>query len=180
MLCSHLYSVNKGRDSLALLLCVNLMLCSHLCSVNKGRDSLADMVCVCVWTWYFVQTCFLWTWAEIAWLFSCVWTQCFVHTCALWTREEITWLLWCVNLDNCFNPLHTGTHPNSSWLTMWVSYYSVPLWLLQVRVPLMVLWGYFAATACVVASQPFVTIASEYPHSTLKGTATCSSHSGTL
>ena len=34
-------------------------------------------------------------------------------------------------------------------------------------------------TACVEASQPFVTVASEYPHSTLNGTATCRSHSST-
>ena len=31
---------------------------------------------------------------------------------------------------------------------------------------------YSAVIACAVASQPFVTVASEYPHSTLKGTAT--------
>ena len=42
-----------------------------------------------------------------------------------------------------------------------------------------VLGGYSAATACVVAFQPFVTVASEYPHSTLNGTVTCSSHSST-
>ena len=42
----------------------------------------------------------------------------------------------------------------------------------QVAVPLRVLWGYSAATACVVASQPFVTVALEYPHSTLNDTAT--------
>ena len=73
----------------------------------------------------------------------------------------------------------TGTHPDSSWLAMWVSYYAVPLWLLQVAVPLRVLWGYSAATACTVASQPSITVASEYPHSTLNGTATWSSQSGT-
>ena len=36
-----------------------------------------------------------------------------------------------------------------------------------------------SVTACAVASQLFVTVASEYPHSTLNGTATYSSHSGT-
>ena len=58
-----------------------------------------------------------------------------------------------------------------------VSYYTVPLSLLQVVVPLRVLWGYTDATACVKAS--FVTVASEYPHSTFNGTATYSSHSST-
>ena len=43
----------------------------------------------------------------------------------------------------------------------------------DVEVLLRVLWGYSAATGCAVA---FVTVASEYPHSTLKGTLTCSSH----
>ena len=60
----------------------------------------------------------------------------------------------------------------SSWPATWVSYYAVPLWLLQVGVPLKVLWGYSDATAYAVASQPFVTVASENPHSTLNGTAT--------
>ena len=54
-------------------------------------------------------------------------------------------------------------HPDSSWPATWVSYYAVLLWLLQVAVLLRVLWGHSAATACVVASQPFVTVASEYP-----------------
>ena len=48
-----------------------------------------------------------------------------------------------------------------------------------VSVNLRVLLGYSDATACVVTSQPFVTVASEYPHSILNGTGTCSSHSGT-
>ena len=43
-------------------------------------------------------------------------------------------------------------------------------------VPLRVLWGYSTATGYTAAS---ITVASEYPHSTLKGTLTCSSHSGT-
>ena len=43
------------------------------------------------------------------------------------------------------------THPNSSWPATWVSYFSVSLRLLQVRVPLRVLWGYSAATAWAVA-----------------------------
>ena len=73
-----------------------------------------------------------------------------------------------------------STHPNSSWPATWVSYYLVLLWLLQVEVSLRVLWGYFAVTACAVASQPFVTVMSKYPHSTLKGTATCSSLNSTL
>ena len=75
------------------------------------------------------------------------------------------------------------THPDSSWPATWVSYYAVPLWLLQVGVPLRVRWRYSSATACTVASQPFVTVASEYPHSTLKGTlkgtTTYSRHSDT-
>ena len=41
---------------------------------------------------------------------------------------------------------------------------------------LRVLWAYSAATGCTVAP---VTVASEYPHSTFKGTLTCSSHNGT-
>ena len=41
----------------------------------------------------------------------------------------------------------------------------------QIAVPLRVLPGYFAATACMVAIQPFVTGASKYLHSTLNGTA---------
>ena len=57
---------------------------------------------------------------------------------------------------------------------MWVSYYSAPLWLLQVAVPLRVLWGNSAATA-----QLSVTVASEYPHSTYNNTMTCRNHSGT-
>ena len=47
------------------------------------------------------------------------------------------------------------------------------LWLLQVAVLLRVPWEYCATTACAVASQPFVTVASEYLHSTLSGTVTC-------
>ena len=61
---------------------------------------------------------------------------------------------------------------DSSWPVSWVSYYAVSLWLLQVALLLRVLWRYSAATACTVASQPFVTVESEYPH-TLNGTATC-------
>ena len=56
------------------------------------------------------------------------------------------------------------THPDSYWPATWVSYNVVPMWLLQVGVLLRV-WGYSAATGCVVA---LVTVASEYPHSTLK------------
>ena len=40
--------------------------------------------------------------------------------------------------------------------------------------------GVYAAIACAVASQPSATVASEYSHSTLNSTATCSSHSGTV
>ena len=58
---------------------------------------------------------------------------------------------------------YNNTHPDSSWPAMLVSYYTVPMWLLQVAVPLWVLWGYSAATARTLAS----------------GTVTCSSHSGT-
>ena len=68
------------------------------------------------------------------------------------------------------------THPDSFW-PMWVSYNSVPMWLLQVGVPLRVLWEYSATTGCAVAS---VIVVSEYPYGTLKGTPTCSSHSGTV
>ena len=50
---------------------------------------------------------------------------------------------------------------------------------LKLRMTAMVLWGYSAATACVVASKPLVTLASEYHHSTLNGTSTCSSHNDT-
>ena len=39
----------------------------------------------------------------------------------------------------------------------------------KLGVPLRVLWGYSVATGCAIAS---VTLASEYPHSTLKGTST--------
>ena len=69
-----------------------------------------------------------------------------------------------------------GSHITQYWCVIWDPYYTVLLWLLQVGVPLRVLWGYSAANACAVASQPFVTVVSEYPHSTLKGIATRSSH----
>ena len=83
--------------------------------------------------------------------------------------------------------MYTSRFP---WPVTWVSYYAVLLWLLQVVVPLRVLWEYSDATACVVASQPFVTVVSEYPqpfvtvvseypHSAHNGTATCSSYSST-
>ena len=41
-------------------------------------------------------------------------------------------------------------------------------------------WQEHWATACGLAFHPFVTVALEYPHSTLKDTTTCSCHSGTL
>ena len=44
------------------------------------------------------------------------------------------------------------------------------LWLLQVELPLRVLWGYSDAT---------VTKTAEYPCNTLHSTATCSSHNST-
>ena len=49
---------------------------------------------------------------------------------------------------------------------MWVSYYIVLLWSLQIAVPMRVLYKYSTATGCAVVS---VTVASEYPHCTLKG-----------
>ena len=67
-------------------------------------------------------------------------------------------------------------HPDSSWPATRVSYNAVLIWLLQVRVPLRVLWGYFTATGWAVAP---VTVASEYLLSTRRGTLTCSSHSCT-
>ena len=45
-----------------------------------------------------------------------------------------------------------------------VPYNAIPLWLLQVGVPLRVLQGYSAITACAVAP---VTVTPEYPHCTL-------------
>ena len=38
-------------------------------------------------------------------------------------------------------------------------------------------WAYYEGTLVAVASQPSVTVASEYPHDTLNGTETCSNHS---
>ena len=61
-------------------------------------------------------------------------------------------------------------------LAMLISYYTVPLWLLQVGVPLTVLWRYSDAT---VIGANVHQVAAEYPHSTLNGIPTCSSHSGT-
>ena len=55
------------------------------------------------------------------------------------------------------------SHPDSSWPATWVSHYAVLLWLQQVEVELRVLCGYSAATACAVASKPFVTVTLEYP-----------------
>ena len=66
---------------------------------------------------------------------------------------------------NCWYLFLVDTYPDSSWLASCVSYYAVPLWLLQVAVPLRVLRGYSDATACAVASQPIVIVASEYPYS---------------
>ena len=54
------------------------------------------------------------------------------------------------------------------------------LWLLQVTVPLKVQWGYSDATVTKGWEATAHAVAAEYPHSTLKGTPTCSSHSGTL
>ena len=49
--------------------------------------------------------------------------------------------------------------------------------LLQVRVPLRVIGGYIDTTVTGVTAHA---VAAEYPlYSTLKGTSTCSSHSGT-
>ena len=44
----------------------------------------------------------------------------------------------------------SNTHADSFSPTIWVSYYTVALWLLQVAVPLRVLWGYSTATAWAV------------------------------
>ena len=44
------------------------------------------------------------------------------------------------------------------------------------RIPLRVLWAYAAATVTVPTMHA---VGEEYPQSTLKGTPTCSSHSGT-
>ena len=76
------------------------------------------------------------------------------------------------NMMQCYTPRFL-------WPTTWVIYYAVLLWLLQVAAPLRVQWGYSDTTACVVASQPFVTVASGYPHITLNGTVTCRNHNGT-
>ena len=50
------------------------------------------------------------------------------------------------------------THPNSTGYVCLVSYYAVPLWLLQVGVPLMVLWSYYyrnyrACSSCRLSPQ---------------------------
>ena len=57
-----------------------------------------------------------------------------------------------------------------------VSYYAIPLWLLQARVPLRVLRGYSNnGTMTEATAHP---VAAEYPNNSLKGTATCRSHIG--
>ena len=66
----------------------------------------------------------------------------------------------------CYAPASDRLHGSH------IIHYTVLLWLLQVAVPLRVLWGYSAATACAVASQPFVTVVSEYPWSTLNSIVT--------
>ena len=69
-----------------------------------------------------------------------------------------------------------NTHPDSSWPATWVPYNAIPLNLLQVGVPVWVLWEYFDATVTGATVHPE---AAEYSHSTLNRTATWSSHSGT-
>ena len=61
---------------------------------------------------------------------------------------------------------------------MWISCDAVPLWLLQlqVRVHLRVLWGLFDAT---VTEATVHSVATQYLHSTLNSTPTCSNHSVT-
>ena len=63
---------------------------------------------------------------------------------------------------------------HSPWPTRKISHDAVAL--LQVGVPLRVLWGYSAATACLLAP---VTVASDYSQSTLKGSPTCNIHRST-
>ena len=74
------------------------------------------------------------------------------------------------------------THPDTSWPATNVSYDGVPLRLLRlnfaVHVPLRVLWEYAAATLYCMHGTA-VTEAAVYPQSTLNGTLTRSSLSGT-
>ena len=65
------------------------------------------------------------------------------------THKKITHPIYPLFLPKC-------THEDSSWLATWVLYNEVSLWLLQVRVPMRVLWRYHTATGCAIAS---VTIA---------------------
>ena len=67
------------------------------------------------------------------------------------------------------------THPDSFDRLRRSHITAVLLWLLQIGVPLRVLWGYSDAT---VTEATMHTVAAEYPHSTLNGTPTWSSHSG--
>ena len=69
------------------------------------------------------------------------------------------------------------THSDSSWPAMWISCNRVPMWLLQVRVPLRVLWGYSSSSYWMCSS---------LCHSSLKSAfivplkLNCSSHRGTV
>ena len=60
-----------------------------------------------------------------------------------------------------------------------MSYYAVPLWLLQVRVLLRILhvWGHSDATVTEATAHP---VPAQYPHGICNGTPTCSSHIGTV
>ena len=86
-----------------------------------------------------------------------------------------TWPKMAAASDSLLNFLESNTS-RFLQLATWVSYYAVPLWLLQVTAPLRVLWGYSAATACAVALQSSVRVAWENPHNTLTSTATCKGH----
>ena len=67
----------------------------------------------------------------------------------------------------CWSATHIGTHPDSSNRLQGSSCNAVPLWLLRVGVPLRVL------CTAVTGTTPH-SVAAEDPHSTLKGTPTCS------
>ena len=75
-------------------------------------------------------------------------------------------------------PLWQLNHANSAYFgTILVNFPSILtlgilfLQILRPALPLRVLWGYSAATVCAVASQLFVTVVSECPHSTLNSIA---------
>ena len=119
---------------------------------------------------------------------SSAWSPLGLNTATpLSCNSSVTSCNWMIEIKDTWIKLHHSLlHPEHYYFSYtsrflqpatWVSCNTVPMWLLQVGVPLRVLWGYSAAIGLTVA--PPIITASEYPDSTLKGTLTCSSHSGT-